>query len=103
VPAAYIDEQRAENDKAANDATARFEQAARRAGVSFESRALGASVGGAAERFGALARRFDLSVVGQAEPGKAAPDELIVPRALFSSGPPVLVVPSIQNGALKLS
>jgi nucleotide-binding universal stress UspA family protein len=102
VPAAFIDEQRAENDKAASDALARFDEAARRAGVSFESRAIGASVGGAAERFGAIARRFDLSVVGQAEPGKAAPEELIVEGTLFASGRPVLVVPYIQKGPLKL-
>jgi len=102
IPSAYIDEQRAENDKAANDAAARFDEAARRAGVSFESHALGASVAGAAERFGAIARRFDLSVVGQAEPDKAAPEELIAENALFSSGRPVLVVPYIQKDALKL-
>src|SRR5437660_6671455 len=102
IPAAYIDQQRAENDKAANDAAARFDEAARRAGVSFESRAIGASVAGAAERFGAIARRFDLAVVGQAEPGKIAPEELIVEGALFSSGRPVLVVPYIQEGALRL-
>ena len=102
IPSAYIDEQRAENDKAANDAAARFGEAARRAGVSFESRALGASVAGAAERFGAIARRFDLSVVGQAEPDKAAPEELIAEAALFSSGRPVLVVPYIQKDGLKL-
>jgi nucleotide-binding universal stress UspA family protein len=102
IPAAYIDQQRAENDQAATDALARFDEAARRAGVSFESRALGASVAGAAERFGAIARRFDLAVVGQAEPGKVAPEELIVEGALFASGRPVLVVPYIQKGPLKL-
>jgi nucleotide-binding universal stress UspA family protein len=102
IPAAYIDQQRAENDKTASDACARFDEAARRAGVSFESRALSASVAGAAERFGAMARRFDLALVGQAEPGKVQPEELIVEGALFSSGRPVLVVPYIQKGPLKL-
>jgi len=102
IPAAYIDEQRADNDKAANDAVKRFDEAARRAGVSFESRAIGASVAGAAESFGAIARRFDLSVVGQAEPDRVAPEELIIEGALFSSGRPVLVVPYIQKGALKV-
>src|SRR5262249_18741335 len=92
----------ADNDKAATDALARFDAAAQRAGVSFESRAIGASVAGAAERLGAIARRFDLCVVGQAEPGKVAPEELIVEGALFSSGRPVLVVPYIQKAPLKL-
>src|SRR2546430_2643391 len=90
IPAAYIDEQRSENDKAATDTAARFDAAARRAGVSFESRTLGASVAGAAESFGAIARRFDLAVVGQAEPDKIAPEELIAEGALFCSGRPVL-------------
>jgi nucleotide-binding universal stress UspA family protein len=97
VPASFIDAQRAESDKAANDALAKFDEAARRAGVSAESRTLSASLAGAADRFGAIARRFDLSVVGQAEPDTVAPEELIVEGALFSSGRPVLVVPYIQK------
>ena len=101
-PASYIDAQRAENDQAADVALANFEAAARRAGVSFESRALSASLAGAADRFGAIARRFDLAVVGQAEPDKVAPEELIVEAALFSSGRPVLVVPYIQKDAPRL-
>jgi nucleotide-binding universal stress UspA family protein len=102
IPASYIDAQRAEADKAANDARTTFDEAAKRAGVSAESRALGASLAGAAERFTAIARRFDLSVVGQAEPDKVAPEELIGEGALFGSGRPVLVVPYIQKGGLKL-
>lgn len=102
IPAAYIDQQREENDKSANEAVERFDEAARRAGLSFESRAIGGSVAGAAESFGTIARRFDLSVVGQAEPERIAPEELIIEAALFSSGRPVVVVPYIQKGALKL-
>lgn len=102
IPAAYIDQQREENDKSANEAVKRFDEAARRAGLSFESRAIGGSVAGAAESFGTIARRFDLSVVGQAEPERIAPEELIIEAALFSSGRPVVVVPYIQKGALKL-
>ena len=37
IPASLIEGQRAENEKAAADARARFDEAARRAGVSFES------------------------------------------------------------------
>ena len=102
IPASFIDQQREENDQAATDAVKRFDEAARRSGVSFESRAIGASVAGSAETFGAIARRFDLSVVGQAEPDRVAPEELIIEGALFSSGRPVLVVPYIQKGALKV-
>jgi nucleotide-binding universal stress UspA family protein len=102
IPASFIEAQREENDKAANDALAKFDETARRAGVSSESRALGASLAGAADRFGAIARRFDLAVIGQAEPDKLAPEELIVESALFSSGRPVLIVPYIQKTGLKL-
>jgi nucleotide-binding universal stress UspA family protein len=102
VPASFIEEQRAQADQAASDAIAKFDEAARRAGVSCESRILGASVAGAADQFGRMARRFDLSAVGQAEPDAVAPEELIVEGALFSSGRPVLVVPYIETAGLKL-
>src|SRR5947209_18267179 len=86
IPASLIDEQRAENEKAASDALAKFDQAARREGVSFGSRLAGASLAGASESFGAMARRFDLSVVAQAERDTTAPEELTVEAALFGSG-----------------
>jgi nucleotide-binding universal stress UspA family protein len=59
-------------------------------------------VANAANLFGSIARRFDLSVVGQAEPDKPGPDHLIVESTLFESGRPVLVVPYIQKAGLKL-
>jgi len=102
IPASLIEEQRAENEKAATDALARFDDAARRAGVSFESRTMSASLEGAADSFGAMARRFDLAVISQTEPGKVAPEEVIVEGALFGSGRPVIVVPYIQKTGLKL-
>ena len=102
IPASLIEEQRAENEKAATDALAKFEAAAKREGVSFESRVMSASVAGASESFGAMARRFDFSVIAQAEPDKVAPEELIVEGALFGSGRPVVVVPYIHKAGLKL-
>jgi nucleotide-binding universal stress UspA family protein len=102
IPASMIDEQRAENERAASGALAKFDEAARREGVSFESRITGASLAGASESFGAMARRFDLSVIAQAEPDKTAPEELIVEGALFGSGRPVVVVPYIQKTGVKL-
>ena len=102
VPAALIEGQRAEAEKAAQAATTKFDEAARRAAVSAESRIIGASLAGASDLFGRMARRFDLSVVGQAEPDKLAPEELIVEGALFGAGRPVVVVPYIQKTGLKL-
>jgi nucleotide-binding universal stress UspA family protein len=102
VPASMIDEQRAESQQAVADALAAFDAAAKRAGVSYESRSMAASLAGAADTFGAMARRFDLSVIAQSEPNKVAPEELIVEGALFGSGGPVVVVPYIEKSGLKL-
>ena len=102
IPASLIESQRAENEKAATDALAKFDETARRGGVSFESRIVSASLAGASESFGAMARRFDLSVVAQGEPDKVAPEELIVEGALFGSGRPIVVVPYIHKTGVKL-
>jgi nucleotide-binding universal stress UspA family protein len=48
-----------------------------------------------------LARRFDLSVFMQSEPGRADNDDMIE-TALFQSGRPLIVVPYIQKDGLKL-
>jgi nucleotide-binding universal stress UspA family protein len=103
--AAWVDTQRGNNLAAAKAAIDRFEAAAKRQDLSAEHRLLEASVGGAANRFGAIARRFDLAVVGQTDPnrpGRISPDDLMIEAALFESGRPAVVVPYIQTGALKL-
>jgi nucleotide-binding universal stress UspA family protein len=102
LPPEVIDSQRAEGENAANTLIAKFEESARRAGLSAQSRAIPASLAGAADLFGQIARRFDLSVVSQSEPDTIAPQELIIEAALFESGRPVLVVPYIQKEGLKL-
>lgn len=101
-PAALIDAQRQENEKAGKDAIARFEQAARLAGVSAETWLRSAGVSDAVDLFGQMARPFDLTVVTQAEPDALAPQELIVEAALFNSGRPVVVVPYIHKDGPKL-
>src|SRR5712692_10442683 len=70
--------QRLECEKTAQAAADRFEAAARRAGVSAQSRVFKTTLPGAPDLFGPLARRFDLSVVGQAEPNKIAPEDMII-------------------------
>ena len=57
---------------------------------------------GAGDQFGRIARRFDLSIVGQAEPETSAVEDIIAEAALFESGRPVIIVPYIQKGPLKL-
>jgi len=102
IPPEFIEAQRAESEKLASAAVARFEQAAKRSAISYESRILSASIAGAAEELGKLARRFDLAVVGQASRDEAAPTEVVDEGVLFESGRPVIVVPFIQKAGLKL-
>jgi nucleotide-binding universal stress UspA family protein len=102
IPADIIDAQRSASHKAASAAVAAFEAAAKREGLSAESRLIEATLGGAADMFGRLARRFDLAVVGQAEPNKLAAQDIIIEGALFESGRPVIVVPYIQREGLTL-
>lgn len=102
IPADVIDTQERDNANATKAAADHFAQAAARAGVSAEPLTLSSSVSGAGEQFSRLARRFDLSVVGQAEPETNAIEEVIAEAALFDSGRPIILVPYIQKAPLKL-
>ena len=102
VPLTWVEEFHREAEAAARAAAARFDAAARAAGRAVETRTVPASFGGTAEIFGRMARRFDLSVVRQAEPGKNTPAPLIIEAALFESGRPVVIVPYIQQDGVKL-
>ncbi len=102
IPAEIIETQQADNEKAAQDAIARFSAAASRAGISAEPLTLNASFAGAGEQFARIARRFDLAVVGQAEPEISAVEEVIAESTLFGAGRPMIVVPYIQKAPLKL-
>ncbi len=102
IPPEFIESQRAESESKAKNAIARFEQAAKRAGLSYETRTLNASISGAATRLGYLARRVDLAIVGQPERNKATATEVVDEGVLFESGRPVIFVPYIQKTGLKL-
>src|SRR5258705_2015866 len=102
IPVDLIELQREENSKAAKAAVERFEAAAKKAGVSAETRILDATFGGAATTFGHIARRFDLAVVPQAQREHGASEDLMIEGALFESGRPVIVVPYIQRRGLAL-
>jgi nucleotide-binding universal stress UspA family protein len=102
IPPEFIESQRAESDKNARAAVDRFETAAKRAGISAESRILSASVSGAADQLGRLARRFDLVVVGQPDRETGVPEEVVDEGVLFDSGRPVVFVPFIQKAGVKL-
>ena len=102
VAASIVETFRAESEKAGKAAVAKFEDAARRAGLPVESHLLDSETAGVGEMFAQFARHFDLSVVAQIEPEKDVPEELLPEAALFGSGRPVLVVPYIQKTCLKL-
>ena len=103
LPVDFINEQRALAEEAANAAMSRLKEMARRTGVAVEARLETTSLAGAANIFGHLARRFDLSIVGQANPDVVGPQELIIEAALFHSGRPAVVVPYIQKTGLTLN
>ena len=102
IPPEIIEGQRSESNKMARAAITRFEQAASRAGVSAETRTLSASIAGASDQLGRIARRFDLIVVGQPDRKASAPDEIIDEGVLFGSGRPVVFVPFIHKGGMTL-
>jgi nucleotide-binding universal stress UspA family protein len=101
IPLELANAERARNEQAAQNAVANFDRSAGGAGLSAASNVLSASLADAADTFGKLARRFDLSVVAQAEPERTA-HNMIIEAALFESGRPVLVVPYIQSEGFKL-
>jgi nucleotide-binding universal stress UspA family protein len=78
-----------------------FDEAARRDGISSEHRLVEATLVTAPLQFSRAARRFDLSVVMQSEPGGANNDALIE-TALFGSGRPIVVVPYVQKEPVRL-
>jgi nucleotide-binding universal stress UspA family protein len=102
IPPEIIETQQRDSKAAAQAAADRLAEAARRAGLTVEPTLLPASFAGAADQFARIARRFDLAIVGQAEPDRGAVEELIAESALFESGRPVIVVPYIQKAPLKL-
>ena len=102
IPPDIIEGQRAESNNRANAAIARFEQSAKRAGISNESRLISASVAGAADQIGRIARRFDLAIVGQPMRKPSLPDQVVDESVLFESGRPVIFVPFVQTERVKL-
>lgn len=102
VSTEFIVAQQAEAEKAAAHAIARFDAAAKRSNLSVETRKFNETLAGATEILSRIARRFDLAVIRQPEPDLPAPEDVLIEAVLFGSGRPVLIVPYIQKGGLKL-
>jgi nucleotide-binding universal stress UspA family protein len=102
IPADVIATQERDSQEATRSALDRFTAACRRAGIAAEPLTLSSSFAGVGEQFGRIARRFDLSIVGQAEPETSEVEEIVAESALFESGRPLIMVPYIQKAPLKL-
>lgn len=100
--AELIQAQREESHQAAVKAASSYEDAVRRSGLKPDCRIVEAPVGDAMAHFGRIARCFDLSVIAQPDADEGQSPELIIQSALFESGRPVLLVPYIHTGGLKL-
>jgi nucleotide-binding universal stress UspA family protein len=102
IPPEIIDGQRREADNKARTAVSRFDQAAKRAGLSSETRILRTTIAETADQLGRIGRRFDLVVVGQPDRANSAPDQIVDEGVLFGSGRPVIFVPFIQKSGVTL-
>jgi nucleotide-binding universal stress UspA family protein len=101
IPAEVIEIQREDNETAADAAIKSFTTATDQAGISAEPLITNASLAGAGDHFARMARRFDLAIVGQAEPEISSMEQVIGETALFESGRPMIMVPYIQKAPFK--
>jgi len=101
IPAEVIETQRDDNEAAAEAAIKSFTAASNQAGISAEPLMTSASLGGAGDHFARMARRFDLAIVGQAQPEVSGMEQVIGETTLFESGRPMIVVPYIQKAPFK--
>ncbi|QRG07461.1 universal stress protein [Xanthobacter dioxanivorans] len=97
LPTDFIDAQVLENQAAADKAAQGFTAAATAAGVTHDVRTLTASLGVAASTFADMSRLFDITVVGQPDPDRPGPEEVIAETVLIESGRAVLIVPYVQT------
>jgi nucleotide-binding universal stress UspA family protein len=102
LPIETIEAQHRENESAAQAAINHFVAAADNAGVSAETQTLRVGFANAAERFGRIARRYDLAIVGAVEPDVHSVEAMIAEAILFESGRPIIIVPHMQKAPLKL-
>ncbi|WFU17698.1 universal stress protein [Bradyrhizobium sp. CB3481] len=102
VPADFVESLREESARVANEAIGRFKQSAAQAGFSAEAQMVETSVEGSQRTFGHIARTFDLAIVAQTDPETTNATGLDAEAAMFESGRPVIVVPSIQKDGIKL-
>ena len=99
IPPEFIESQRAESEKTARAAVARFEQAAKRAGISYETRS--STPASPAPPNSSAVWRGASTLPSSASPSasKSAPAEVVDEGVLFESGRPVIFVPLSRRPA----
>jgi nucleotide-binding universal stress UspA family protein len=101
APAIVLDDYRREMEAAAEAAKVRFEEACQREGLSAESMILNAGVVSLPELLARTARRFDLTILPQADPEDEWSGEVMTEATLLGSGRPILIVPYFLEGVIK--
>jgi len=86
----------------AGSALDQFEIAARRIGISHGARCISNVTYDATPLLTGISRLYDLSIVAQPDYSKPNRDALVPEALLFDSGRPILMVPYIYSGPLKL-
>jgi hypothetical protein len=99
--AIVLDDYRREVEAAAEAAKVRFEETWQREGLSAESMVLNAGAISLPELLAHTARRFDLTILPQADPEDGRSGEVLIEAALLGSGRPILIVPYFQEGGVK--
>ena len=99
--AIVLDDYRREVEAAAEAAKVRFEETWQREGLSAELVVLNAGAISLAELLARTARRFDLTILPQADPEDGGSGEAMIEAALLGSGRPILIVPYLREGGVK--
>jgi len=102
LPASVLTEIFSRSEAAAREAIERFDTAVKRNGISAEPRLILQSEFGPPKAFSEMARCYDLSVMMQTDDYKGVSNDLLIEATLFESGRPLIVVPYIQKGEIKL-
>ncbi|HEU4805576.1 MAG TPA: universal stress protein [Nitrobacter sp.] len=97
IPSDALGDLFAESEAEARGAIDRFELAMKRGGLSAEPRI----IFGTPKTFSTMARCFDLSIIMQSD-DTSINNSILIESTLLDSGRPLIVVPYIQQGGLKL-
>lgn len=99
--AVVFDHYRREVEAAAEAAKVRFEETWQREGLSAESMVLSAGAISLPELLARTARRFDLTILPQADPEGDGSEDVMIEAALLGSGRPIVIVPYFQEDGVK--